>query len=189
MTLPAGLSTVTVNAGPYVDAVGRPYSGRIVVTPSAALVQSSTGAVVLPGDVTARLDATGAASIVLPATDATGLTVSGFTYTASFDLRDSSGEQADRSPFAFALPAAAPVVDLDLLAPTETTAGVAIVAPAVLSVAGLTGSVSAAALVAALQSQIDAGFITPAELAAALAPYATTAAVTAALATLDGGTP
>lgn len=212
MTLPVGLATVSVGCGPYVDAVGTPYAGRLVFTPSVALVHAATGAVILPGAVVAALDATGSASVVLPATDTDDLTVVGHTYTVEFDLRTNDGTRGTRAAFAFQLPQAAPTVDLDLLAPTESGTGVSVALPAVLSVAGLSGTVDGAALLAALGAATDADLDALAAAVALLAPKASpaltgtvtvptaapgdnttkaasTAFVTAALATLDGGTP
>lgn len=176
MSLPVGLATVSVGCGPYVDAVGTPYAGRLVFTPSVALVHAATGAVILPGAVVAVLDATGSASVVLPATDTDDLTVVGHTYTVEFDLRTNDGTRGTRAAFAFQLPQAAPTVDLDLLAPTETGSGVSVALPAVLSVAGLSGTVDGAALLAAL------GAATDAEVAAAVAALASTVATDAELA-------
>ena len=150
MTLPAGLPLVTVTTGPHTDFRGVPYSGTIEVTPSTPVIWSATGAVLLDGAVTATIDAAGAASIQLPATDASGLTVLNFTYTVRFNLKSASGEVAEILPLIIQLPQAVPTVDLDLLATITSSAGIQVGLPSVISVAGLSGAPTAAALKTAL---------------------------------------
>lgn len=150
MTLPVGLPLVTVSSGPHTDFTGVPYSGTIGFTPSTAVIWSATGQPLLDGTVVATLDAAGAVSIQLPATDASGLTVQGFTYTVSFHLQSASGDVAEILPLIVQLPQAAPTVDLDLLASIVSSAGVNVGLPAVVSVAGLSGVVSVAGLKTAL---------------------------------------
>ena len=150
MTLPAGLPLVTVTTGPHTDFRGVPYSGTIEVTPSTPVIWSATGAVLLDGTVTATIDAAGAASIQLPATDAAGLTVLNFTYTVRFNLRSAGGDVAEILPLIIQLPHAAPTVDLDLLATITSSTGIQVGLPSVVSVAGLSGAPTAAALKSAL---------------------------------------
>lgn len=150
MTLPVGLPLVTISTGPHTDFRGVPYTGGIEVTPSTPVIWAATGAVLLDGAITALLDAAGALSLPLPATDASGLTVQGFTYTVRFNFRSSSGEPAEILPIIIQLPQAAPTVDLDLMATITSSTGVQVGLPAVVSVAGVSGAITAAALKNAL---------------------------------------
>ena len=150
MALPVGLSTVTVSAGPYCDVRGAPYAGTITITPSTPVVWQSTGAVIMDGPVKVTLDAAGSGLITLPATDATGLSVTGFTYTVVFALKSASGDKATILPALIQLPKATATVDLDLLVGVETASGVEVATPAVVSVAGISGAVSVADLKTAL---------------------------------------
>lgn len=195
MALPASLDTVTVAVGPYVGASGDPATGTVTFTPSSRLLWTATGAVVLEGPVSATLGSLGTASVVLPATDAAGLNVTGFTYTVDWSLSAGGKALAIRSQ-AVALPAAVPSVVLASLVPAETGTTVDVVLPAVLSVAGLTGVVTAAELADELAPLLDSVSIdadgslvvngTTVELAT---DADVTAAIAAAVATIDGGTP
>lgn len=195
MALPASLDTVTVAVGPYVGASGDPATGTVTFTPSSRLLWTATGAVVLEGPVSATLGSLGTASVVLPATDAAGLNVTGFTYTVDWSLSAGGKALAIRSQ-AVALPAAVPSVVLASLVPAETGTTVDVVLPAVLSVAGLTGVVTAADLADELAPLLDSVSIdadgslvvngTTVELAT---DTDVTAAIAAAVATIDGGTP
>lgn len=212
MSLPALLDTVTIAVGPYLDATGGAASGTVTFTPSSRLLWTATGTVVLEGPVSVTLGSLGTASVELPATDAAGLNVTGFTYTVDWNLK-AGGKAVPVRSLAVALPAAAPSVTLGSLVPAETGTTVDVVLPAVLSVAGLSGTVTAAGLadeLAGLLSLVtvdaDGSLVvdgTTVELAtdaavtsvvaAAVAPLATstdvTAAIAAAVATIDGGTP
>ena len=150
MTRPAGLPSVTVSTGPHTDFLGVPYSGTVTITPSTSVIWAATGAVLLDGPITTSLDAAGAATIVLPPTDASGLTVQGFTYTVAFNLKSASGATAEILPIIIQLPQAAPTVDLDLLVSIVSSTGITVGLPAVVSVAGLSGAPTAAALKTAL---------------------------------------
>ena len=167
MALPAGLATVQVSLGPYTDAEGAPYSGTVAFQPSTPVTWQATGAVVLSGTVYVTLNAAGAATVTLPATDAAGLSVTGFTYAVSFNLKSSGGDAQEIVPTLIQLPQAVPVVDLDLLVGMATSTGVTVHAPAVISVAGVTGAVTGAQILA------------DATVAAALAGKASTTALAA----------
>ena len=141
MALPTGLSAVQVTCGPYIDTKGAPYSGTITFQPSTPVVWQATGSVLLNGAVKVTLDAAGAGQITLPATDATGLSVTGFTYTVTFALKSTSGDKATILPALIQLPKATSTVDLDLLVGVETASGVEVATPAVVSIGGLSGAV------------------------------------------------
>jgi len=151
VSLPSGCPTVTVHAGPYTDS-GGPYAGFVVVTADVpAVVWVPSGQVLLSGPVYIPVDGTGAATVVLPANDSTSLNVTGWTYTFTFELHSpTSGAVPVILPVTASLPQSAPTVTLDLLAKVTTSSGVVVGFPAVLSVAGLSGSISAGALATAL---------------------------------------
>lgn len=156
MSLPALLDTVTIAVGPYVGASGDPATGTVTFTPSSRLLWTATGAVVLEGPVSVTLGSLGTASVELPATDATGLNVTGYTYTVDWNLK-AGGKAVPVRSQAIALPAAAPSVVLGSLVPAETGSTADVVLPAVLSVAGLSGAVGAEDLAAELDPFITGG--------------------------------
>ena len=182
MALPSGLATVTVTCGPYTDLKGAPYSGWITFQPSTPVVWQATGAVLLDGAVKVTLDAAGAGTIVLPATDASGLSVTGFTYTASFALKSTGGDKATILPALIQLPQATATVDLDLLVGVETASGVEVATPAVVSVGGISGAVSVNDLKAVLGLGSAAYLASGAFDAAGAATTAASAAQAAAIA-------
>lgn len=149
MSYPAGLQTVTVNCGPYL-ASGMPLAGkRVVLTPEWQLIHVPTGTVLLSTSIVGTLDAAGTASIVVPASDAAGLNRPNVRYLATFDL--GRGVPAP-DPFYVLLPAANPVVDLDQLVPVPDSAGNPVSVPAVTSLAGLSGPVTAQQVADALNT-------------------------------------
>jgi len=183
MALPVGLSTVTVSCGPYTDARGVAYTGTITFTPTGTdgpVVWADTGAVILDGPNTVTLDAAGSASITLPATDATGLSVADFTYTVVHTLKSTGGDKAQILPILIQLPQAAPTVDLDVLEGMTSAEGVTVGVPSVTSVGGLSGVVTVAALKTALGLGTAAYVATTAFDAAGAATAAQAAAITAA---------
>lgn len=150
MALPVGLTTVTVTGGPYTDSLGRADTGTVEFTASTPVVWAPTGAVVFDGPVTGTLNAGGSLSILLPANDVVGLSVTGWTYTVRFNLKSYSGDRRTILPIMISLPSSAPVVDLDLVEQLTTDDGVTVGLPAVVSVAGLSGAVQVADLRAVL---------------------------------------
>jgi hypothetical protein len=79
MSLPSGLPTVTVT-GSYRDYLGNPMTGRVLFIASGMLKDSTDKISIAPLAMTAILDLTGSISIALVATDATGITPTGFNY-------------------------------------------------------------------------------------------------------------
>lgn len=138
MSLPEGVQTVTVTgafASPS-DAAS-PISGRVIFTPSVSRVISAEDGVIAVGPVTVTLDASGAFSVDLLATDAEGFSPSGWTYGV-FELIAGEVSRA----YDVALPAAAPTADLSSLAPVSASDGTVVqLPPTVTSVDGLTGAV------------------------------------------------
>src|SRR5690606_19841067 len=99
---------------------------------------------------TVTWDVSGMGSVELPATNSTGLNVTqedgsdGFRYRVTHRVRTTG--VTPPAAFTVSLPSESPVVDLDMLVPTTALNGVVISVPAVTSVAGLTGVVSAEGL-------------------------------------------
>lgn len=167
MPFPVGLQTVTVTAGPYVDPTGVPVGGTVFFTPEWTLVHEPTASTVVSKTVPVTIDpVTGIGQVVLPASDSIGLTRTNFRYLVTFSL--ASGVAADLKPFYAVLPAASPTVDLDTLVPATGVDGSVVSLPTVTSVAGQTGSVTAAELADALDD--DAGRLSDVALRAAFVP-------------------
>lgn len=148
--LPPAIITALVRFGPFLDDTGVPFVGSVVFTASRPRVWETTGTPVLPRGLVVQLDETGSGEIRLPATDQPGFTdgignaVTNWTYKA--EVRLSGREDEVRS---FALPTdgqTGAVIDLDLLTPVPSSTGVIVALPAVYSVAGESGAVSAQTL-------------------------------------------
>lgn len=67
MALPASLSTATLQ-GTYVDLVGNPIRGSIVIRPQTILKANANNVMLFPVAVTITLDVNGSFSVVLPVT-------------------------------------------------------------------------------------------------------------------------
>ena len=154
MALPPGIKTVTVEIGPYVSlTTGLPIRGQLTFRPSRWLIWQATGTPLVQVDRVVDLDEAGMATVVLPATDQTGFVdgnqqpVTRWTYRVTTNL---TGVQQQPPVADIALLEGAPTIDLDLLVPVPSSTGVVVSRPEVLSVAGLSGVVSADALRAIL---------------------------------------
>lgn len=146
MALPDGITLVTVQVGPPMDFNGDLIPGGLLtVKPATSLVHAASGTAILARPQRVPLDDSGMASVVLPATDQDGFVdgeggkVKDWTYLATWSFKDKSVPAP--KPFAFALPAATPFVDLDLLTPCATSTGVNVAVPVVTSVNGASGAV------------------------------------------------
>ncbi|MCD9196061.1 collagen-like protein [Streptomyces albireticuli] len=117
MPLPPGLQTVTVT-GSYQHPNGSPFTGRVIFTPEPAVLTSAAEDTIVLGPVEAQPDATGAISVTLLATDAAGVTPTGWTYRVTERWYDAPGRS-----YPISLPAAAPTVDLADIAPTAPAEG------------------------------------------------------------------
>lgn len=111
MALPAGVASVNLTFGSYVDATGAVKGAGLVgtIVPASKIV-AGNGSVVTVSPVTVTLDNTGSGSIVLP---------TGGTYTITW-----SAGRFDWSPgnMTFTLPGGSPsTVDFDLLTPVAST--------------------------------------------------------------------
>jgi hypothetical protein len=146
------LSTVTVTMGPFLDFMGYPVSGSVTFTPSTSVTHLDTGTPILNKPVVVSLALDGRGSVTLPATDDPRLTPLGFTYVVSYNLNGPSP-----SAKAIALPAGVGVVDLDLMTPVTSSTGTTVEVPDVLSVAGLTGAITAQELADQLSGLIAGG--------------------------------
>ncbi|UUN29420.1 collagen-like protein [Streptomyces sp. FIT100] len=111
--LPESIPTVTVT-GRYLTPDGTPLTGSVTFRAPAVLTFPDSD-VILGGPVVAQLDATGAISVTVPATDAPGMDPDGWAYVVTEQL---AGVASNRS-YAILLPAERPAVDLADIAPTD----------------------------------------------------------------------
>jgi hypothetical protein len=110
MPLPGNLTTVTVT-GKYLDASGSPVRGSVTFTLDTPLLNAGASTYIIETEYTVALDAQGAFSVALPATNDVDVTPTGWTWTLTpnFDGAD---------PLTFALPTnLGPSVDITVLAP------------------------------------------------------------------------
>jgi len=167
VALPTAVETVTVNFGPFPDYQGEFLDGDCYftpITPGNVLlvhVPSGTPLVKRPIKVSFSKQEGSTGNVVLPATDGADLNVSGFTYSVQIVFKSSQGAENPKTKL-IQLPAAVPVVDLDILPEQTSASGIVVATPAVLSVAGLSGVVS----VADLASALDASGASDEEIAA-----------------------
>ncbi|GGW67863.1 hypothetical protein [Streptomyces griseoloalbus] len=113
--LPEGIPTVTVT-GRYLRPNGTPLTGQVVFR-APALITFADHDVILGGPVTAPLDAQGAFTVELPATDAPGMNPSGWSYAVA----EQFATVAQNRVYQILLPAATPTVDIADIAPTDPT--------------------------------------------------------------------
>jgi len=114
--LPINVASVTLS-GRYIRPDGSPLSGSLTFEPPAHLTFPDAD-IISAGAATVELDATGAFTVNLIATDAAGGDPSSWTYTVVERLRNTSGRT-----FHLNLPSASPVVDLADIAPTNPALG------------------------------------------------------------------
>jgi len=119
--LPVGLSTVTVS-GTYKHPNGSAMQGKLLFTPEPSILTSGTHGTLVLGTVEATLDANGAVSATLLATDDADVTPVGWTYLVQERWYDAPGRS-----YPLSLPSAAPTVDLADVAPTAPAEGVYVV--------------------------------------------------------------
>lgn len=115
-----GLQTVALFAQ-YSHADGSACLGTVTFTPEPSAVAAAGSGITILGPIVATPDeATGQFTIHLLATDAAGVTPSGWTYTVVESWRDGT---VPRQPFSITLPAASPTADLAALAPVGSSSG------------------------------------------------------------------
>lgn len=117
MALPDGIQTVTVH-GTLPRPDGSVPRGPLIFTPGPRRLTSAAYDVIMLGAVTVWLDAAGHFTVTLLATDAEGVTPSGWTYTVTERIQG-----APTRSYPISLPAAAPLVDLADIAPTAPSTG------------------------------------------------------------------
>lgn len=113
--LPDSIPTVRVT-GRYLLPDGTPLSGQVVFR-APSLITFPDSDVILGGPVTAPLDAQGAFTVTLPATDAPGMNPTGWSYAVAEQLAG----VANGRTYQILLPADQPAVDIADIAPTDPT--------------------------------------------------------------------
>ncbi|HEX2244542.1 MAG TPA: hypothetical protein VHK27_15075 [Gammaproteobacteria bacterium] len=114
MALPAGIATVTLRCGPYVDFTGDPVAGSIRIVASTPLIWLADSTAILNRIEKITLDQNGYAEVLLPATDQDGFNVDHWTYRIEYTFQTFS------HPFYISLPESDPIVDLESI-PHYTT--------------------------------------------------------------------
>ena len=79
MPLTPNLSTVTLG-GQYVDVSGAAIAGQVKFTPRTIITDAAANQIVIPKTITVDLDANGAFTVVLPATNDNDVSPTNFTY-------------------------------------------------------------------------------------------------------------
>lgn len=161
MALPAGVVTRTVSWGPAVDSLGRPQSGTLTFKQDRSLYHTVTGATLREQPFTVKIDpATGSiANQVLVATDQANLETGGVGSVPVTDWTWEIRERIvglDEKVYYVNVPSGVGVLDLDSQIKLATPGGTITVPGGVSSVAGMTGTVSAEDLVAALEFESGA---------------------------------
>lgn len=162
MPLTPNLSTVTLG-GQFVDVSGAAIAGQVKFTPRAILTDSTANQIIVPKTIVVDLDANGAFTTVLPATDDPDVSPTAFTYRVeeaftggrTFDITLSAAPStqnlADLAP---AVPAGSSEANTYVLLSTfgalETRVGtIETVTTSVQTAAGQVATASAAATTAA----------------------------------------
>lgn len=117
MPLPVGLQSVTVAATNLCNPDGEPLVGYVLLVPEPKTLTAAGADAIITGP--ARMDVTaGAGTVTVLATDAAGVSPSGWTYR--FYERWQNGHDRD---YPVSLPAAAPAVNLADIAPSAPSVG------------------------------------------------------------------
>lgn len=80
MALPTSLSTCTIT-GTYVDLLGNPVRGSVVIEPQTILKEKTDNKIMMPVSINKTLDANGTFTTVLPVTSDPDVTPQPFIYT------------------------------------------------------------------------------------------------------------
>ncbi|MFJ9125709.1 hypothetical protein ACIRJS_16600 [Streptomyces sp. NPDC102340] len=132
MALPASIETATVKATWYnPDPEGAAPTGTVHFTPAPDFVTFADADALVTGRVSVDLDDTGAISVALVCSNATGANPTGFTYTVAEQI--TAGAYRERV-YQILIPvsAAGTTIDLDDIAPADPTTGdyIPVVGPA-----------------------------------------------------------
>ncbi|HEV7963602.1 MAG TPA: glycosyl hydrolase family 28-related protein, partial [Actinoplanes sp.] len=111
MSLPESLQTVVVT-GQYLHPDGRPCRGSLLVEPEPAQLTGAEQGLIVLGRAEAQLDESGRFTLELLATDAAGITPSGWTYRVTERWSDAPGRT-----YSLELPAAERTVSLPAATP------------------------------------------------------------------------
>lgn len=115
--VPAGIASVILT-GRFIRPDGTPLTGTLTFTPPASLTIPGAD-IISAGTATATLDATGAFTVTLIATDQAGMQPSDWTYTVTERFH----HKAVGRSYAIKLPPETPLVDLADIAPTAPSDG------------------------------------------------------------------
>jgi len=182
MALPDGLATVTVDVGPYLRSDGSAARGTVTFQPEAPLLHVPTGTKILDAPTVVTLDDDGVGSVVLPASDDPGSSPSLLGYWVFWQLSGVEAPQARR----VLLPAAVPQVPLESLLPVATSVVAPASVPAVSSIAGLTGTLTAEQLAEVLTGLVGGDGYSDEQVRAILATDLADVAATGAYSDLTG---
>jgi hypothetical protein len=135
MALPPAIETVTVTYGPFPDFQGNMLDGTVTFTPVSPIpvvhVPTGTPIVKRPITVAFNADTGSVGSVTLPATNASDLTVTDFSYNVAVKFRQTDAEQWPTK--IIQLPKEVPTVDLDVLSAVITATGIVVATPGITS--------------------------------------------------------
>jgi hypothetical protein len=151
LALPAGLTPKTLTIGIPTKFNGSPASGSATLTAPKNLVHTPTGTPLFSGKLVKQFSGLTEISFTdLVPTDAAGLNRVDWTYTLEVRI---NGAVEQPEPVPFLLPSAGPdTVDAELLVSLPSSAGTPVSVSAVLSIAGLSGTLTAAQVATALDA-------------------------------------
>lgn len=114
MPLPSGVLTREVTFGPFVDFLGNPVRGHVIITPPCALLWAKSAVPIVPTGIQVDIDEFGTGLVRLPCTDQDGFVdqrghqLRDWTYRAVFYIE---GKTQFR-PVTFSLPPGDGAIDL-----------------------------------------------------------------------------
>lgn len=136
MTMPAGIATVTLT-GRYLRPDGTPLKGTVTIA-APSLVTLPGADTISAGSASVTLDATGAFSVLLIATDQMDMQPTDWAYQVSEKFTDIAART-----YAIRLPSAVPIVSIADIAPSDPSTGQYVLVPGPTGPAGasiLTGT-------------------------------------------------
>ena len=156
MPFPTGLPTKTLTFGRYSAALGTNMTGSVKIGFDKAMLHVPSGEVVVGGEESRSIDpATGQASVVVPVTVTADLVAEWWTASPTYNQRlritlALPGYPAE-TKYVDIHPDDPAVMDYDQLATYAAPGGLPVSRAEVVEVAGLSGTITAEALAAALQ--------------------------------------